>query len=308
MKIGLIGTITYDVITSDEGRRIEGLGGILYQAAVLSGIGKDISLFTNVGRDLVPLVDKTIKKWPAVDTSGVNDVPGAGNQVSLHYPAEGERIEILKSVVPPLDPAHLVRKSPDLDFLICIINSGYDVELADWRKIIAGTECPIWLDIHSLPLSKKLGQSREYLPFLEWKEWAKGVSFLQANKTEVSCMLGDPEAPPTKEGLEEFSKEAFGLGIEAVFITLGRDGVMVSIPLEKRILSASTSERVVDTTGCGDVFCSGTAAKLAESSSIFEAASFGLKLASLAVGIAGIDSTYSLSRKILGNEGSDVDK
>jgi hypothetical protein len=304
MRFGLVGTITYDVITSDEGERIEGLGGVLYQAAVLSGQGKKISLFTNTGKDLFPLVDKAVKKWPPIDTGGMNEVIGAGNQVSLHYPEEGERIEVLRSVVPPLDPDYLVSRAQDLDFLICVINSGFDVELKDWRKIVEKTECPVWLDIHSLPLSKNLGQPREYLPFPEWEEWAHGIHYLQANRTEVSCMLGEPNAPLTEKRIEKFFNKAFSLGLEAAFVTLGKDGVFAASPEERRILSSSTPERVVDTTGCGDVFCSGTAYKLAEGSSVFEAASFGLKLATHAVGITGIESTYRFIHRLASEDES----
>ena len=47
-RFGLIGTITYDVITI-EGKTIhEGLGGILYQAAVLCGLGCEVNLYTNL--------------------------------------------------------------------------------------------------------------------------------------------------------------------------------------------------------------------------------------------------------------------
>lgn len=49
---GLLGTVTHDVIGSASGYAHAGLGGVLYQAAVLLGLGERVSLRTNLGEDL----------------------------------------------------------------------------------------------------------------------------------------------------------------------------------------------------------------------------------------------------------------
>ncbi len=90
---GLIGTITHDVITFDSGRSIKGIGGILYQAAVLCGLREDVFLYTNLGEELAADVEEKIRSWSTLRRDGINRVPGPGNQVHLHYPERGERIE-----------------------------------------------------------------------------------------------------------------------------------------------------------------------------------------------------------------------
>lgn len=297
MDLGLIGTITSDEISFDSGQTIKGLGGVLYQAAVLCGLGKQVHLYTNLGEKLIQDVEKIVEKWPSLRREGICRVPGAGNQVHLHYPEKGERVETLRSVVPPLGPRQVIEDMRKLGMLILIINSGFDIELSDWRKIVAAAKIPVWLDVHSLPLSRELNVPRNYLPLTEWKEWIEGVSFIQVNEKELSSMLGDPDKRYSEDDALAFGKEAFSLGAKAVFVTLGKEGVLVITPEESKRIRSPEAKSVVDTTGCGDVFCGGAVVKLAEGQDPFTAASCGLELATEAVSIKGIEETYMLARR-----------
>jgi len=297
IDLGLIGTITSDEISFDSGKTINGLGGVLYQAAVLCGLGKQVHLYTNLGEKLIQDVEKMVEKWPGLRREGICRVPGAGNQVHLHYPEKGERVETLRSVVPPLNPRQVIEDMRKLGMLILIINSGFDIELSDWRKIVAAAKIPVWLDVHSLPLSRELNVPRNYLPLTEWKEWIEGVSFIQVNEKELFSMLGDPDKRYSEDDALAFGKEAFSLGAKAVFVTLGKEGVLVITPEESKRIRSPEVKSVVDTTGCGDVFCGGAVVKLAEGQDPFTAASCGLELATEAVSIKGIEETYMLARR-----------
>lgn len=294
---GLIGTITHDVITFASGRSLKGLGGVLYQAAVFCGLGKEVFLYTNIGQELVRDMEKVVKNWKTVRRGGVSRVPGPGNQVYLHYPEKGERVEILKSVVPPLEPGQVIKDIKKFAMLILIVNSGFDIKLPDWRKVILSASCPVWIDIHSLLLSRELNVERRYFPLKEWTEWVEGVHFIQANAKEVATMLGSPDRIPSESELFSFARMVFDLGAAAVFITLGKEGVLVITPEEHRKLSALQAKKVVDTTGCGDVFCAAVVAKLASGEDTFSAASFGIELATEAVSVKGVEETYRLALK-----------
>jgi len=297
IDFGLIGTITSDEISFDSGQTIRGLGGVLYQAAVLCGLGKEVYLYTNLGEELIQDVEKMIENWPTLRREGICQVPGQGNQVLLHYPEKGERVETLKSVVPPLNPRQIIEDMHKLGMLILIINSGFDIELSDWRKIVAAAKMPVWVDVHSLPLSRELDVPRKYLPLTEWKEWVEGVSFIQVNEEELSSMLGDPDKAYSEDDTIAFGKAAFNLGVKAVFVTLGKEGVLVMTPEETKRVRSLEVRSVVDTTGCGDVFCGAAVVKLAEGQDPFMAGSYGLELATKAVSIKGIEETYMLARR-----------
>ncbi len=294
---GLVGTITQDTITQSSGRVLSGLGGILYQAAGLSGLGQDIALYSNVSRDIIPEVRSIVDRWPGCDGAGMEVVPGPGNRVSLHYPEKGERVEVLESHVPALRPERLLDGLPKIGFLVLVLNSGFDISLPDWRRVSGRARCPVWLDIHSLTLTLELQKARRYRPLPEWEEWAAGVTYLQANLKEVASMLGEPEKTPGSDNLDSFARMAFRLGLQGLFITLGPDGVLVLIPGTSRMISPPGAGEVLDTTGCGDVFCAGTAALLAAGASPFAAAAFGVELASEAARVSGVGQTYDLIRR-----------
>lgn len=297
MNFGLIGTITYDEITFLSGQQISGLGGVLYQASVLCGLGKDVSLYTNLGEELVEDVTPLVRKWSTLRKKNIRQVPGPGNRVHLHYPEKGERVEVLKTVVPPLDSAPVIADLHKLGILILVINSGYDLELSHWRDIVESASCPIWVDVHSLFLSRELNVPRKYLPMSEWEEWVKGISFLQANAKEVASMLGTPDERPSEMDLSRFGEKAFELGVEAAFVTLGKEGVLVLKKDQSLKIAALQAGTVVDTTGCGDVFCGGAVVKLASGKDPFDAAQFGLELATQAVEVKGVEETFRLVRK-----------
>jgi hypothetical protein len=295
-RFGLIGTITQDVITQASGRVLSGLGGILYQAAGLCGLGQEVTVHTNVSREMVRPVKSLAGRWPTFDSAGIEIVPGPGNRVFLHYPEEGERVEVLESHVPPLRPDRLLADLPQINFLILVINSGFDIGLRDWRLIVGRAQCPIWFDVHSLVLMPELHRARRYRPLPEWRDWANGVTYLQANLKEIAAMLGDPERSPSPGDLRLFGETAFSLGIKAAFVTLGSEGVLIMLPGSSQKIAVSKAGEVVDTTGCGDVLCAGTAALLAKGADPIEAVGFGAELASEAARVTGIAQTYDLIR------------
>lgn len=295
-EFGLIGTITSDEILYDDGRAFRGLGGVLYQAAALCGLGHRVRLAAQCGEDLRGEVEALLSGWPSLVRDGLRFVPGPGNRVELRYSERlKERQEVLRSVVPPLDPAPLLGRLARLDFLLMVFNSGFDIELPDWRRVARSARCPIWMDIHSLSLAKLVGSHRDYVALPQWIDWVEGVTYLQANRQEVACMLGRPERWPERDEIAAFARGAFDQAVRAVFVTMGKDGVLVLTSEETRLIQAPRADRVVDTTGCGDVFCAGTMHRLAAGAELFEAAAFGVEIASRAVGLAGLDETFALA-------------
>jgi sugar/nucleoside kinase (ribokinase family) len=301
-RFGLAGTITYDVITA-EGKTVHrGLGGILYQVAVLCAMGYHVNLYTNLGLVLEEKVMELTKNWKTLDMEGVNMVPGPGNRVFLEYPSGGERTEVLQSVVPPIDPSRILQDLPQLDFLVMVLNSGYDMKLSDWKKVKKKAACPVWLDIHSLLLERKIGGPRAYVPVQNWKEWVEGIDYLQANRAEVAALRGYPGEDQSLDDLERFGEEALKLGVKAVFLTLGEEGVLLIEKKEARKIAVNGGQTVKDSTGCGDVFCAGAAAYLSRGRDLFESAVRGMRIASAAVSVCGVASLYHLNNVLFSFE------
>ncbi len=296
-KIGLIGSITHDVITFASGEKDSGLGGVLYPASVLCGLEKEVFLTANLAEELTSPVTALLKDWPTINLEGVKMVPGRGNRVNLFYRREGERQEILDSVVPPLEPERVINRLPEMDFLILLMISGLDITLEGWNRVKEKAECPVWMDVHSLSMSPELGKVRKYIPLPDWPEWAKGVDYLQANKQEAACMMGCPDKDPDEKEIADFGKSVLKRGVRAFIVTLGEEGILVLTSEGTRKMKPDQSSEVKDTTGCGDVFCAAAASRLEEGKDVWDAVRFGLKLASTAVGKAGIRETYKMTQE-----------
>lgn len=292
-RFGLVGTITRDKIRLPSGKMQEGLGGILYQAATLCGLGAEVVPMTAVGGAIWPDVLKAVKSWRGFKTEGVSVADGPGNLVFLEYPRKGERREILRSAVPPLPSSRLLPFLSGLDFLIVVFNSGFDLDFFTWRQVVEAARCPRWLDIHSLVLSPNLGR-RKYEPFPAWPAWVNGVDYLQANEKELACLLNHPCFPPRADELSSFAAECFSLGVKAVFITLGSRGLYLATPREEKFLTPGKPTKVADTTGCGDCLAAAAAWKLSQAASVEEAALFGLEVAARAAAVCGVEATYPL--------------
>lgn len=296
--IGLIGTVTFDEIYSASGEIYSGLGGILYQAAVLSALEESVFLFTNLGEEIANQVEKSIRLWPSLKTEGIQRVRGPGNRVVLRYPEKGEREEILESVVPSLGPEKVLQHLDRLRMLVCVLNSGFDISLEDWRKIVDAARCPLWLDVHSLILSRELKVPRKYLTDIPWESWIEGVTYLQANKIELACLMGQKGGTPTERHIEQFGRKAFELGLDAVFITLGKEGVWVLTSRKVRRIAASQAGEAADTTGCGDVFGAVAVKELAEGANPFSAAEKAVEFATQAIAVKGVEETFALVSRI----------
>jgi len=297
-KIGLIGSITHDVITFPSGEKDSGLGGMLYPASVLCGLEKEVYLIANLAEELSSPVRALLKDWPTINLEGVKMVPGRGNRVNLFYRREGERQEILESAVPPLEPERVIDRLSGMDFLVLLMISGMDITLEDWNRVKEKAKCPVWMDVHSLALSPELGKIRRYIPLPDWPEWAKGVDYLQANRQEAACMMGCPDKDPAENEIAVFGESVLKTGVRAFIVTLGEEGILVLTSEGARKMKPDESAEVRDTTGCGDVFCAAASSRLEQGKDVWEAVRFGLKLASTAVGKAGIRETFKMTQEL----------
>jgi|Deesub1362B_J571_1020462.scaffolds.fasta_scaffold00002_53 hypothetical protein len=291
-RIVLLGSITEDIITQPDGTTFRSLGGVLYQASVFCAFERPVELQAHLGQNLVGEFQRLTAAWRSLSLVGVKVVSHPGNRVHLHYPPDGEREEILENVVPPLEIKGLVRGISSRDFLMVVVNSGFDFRLEDWQWLVKRLNCPLWFDIHSLVLEPVLGRPRRYRALPDWSEWARGVTFLQANQQELACLLGEPAKRPSLGEMISFSQEAASLGVQAVVISLGRAGVFLGEGERGEILSPPAVVEAVETTGCGDVLAAATVMGLKEGQPIKKALQWGMELAAIAAQVKGVVATF----------------
>lgn len=116
----------------------------------------------------------------------------------------------------------------------------------------------------------------------------KKVTYLIPNETEASLLTG------IEINNIDSAKKAAGqlqeLGIAAVLVTLGENGVVLAQNGEYRHEPA-ISVKAVDTTAAGDVFVGGFAVALKEGKSVLEAVQFATHAAALSVTKLGAQSS-----------------
>jgi len=238
-------------------------------------------------------VDNLAAAWPGLNTEGLVFLSQPGNRVRLEYAASGERLEILEWAVPPFKPGPLQAAAAGWDALLFVLNSGFDMAFTDWRQLLTGLPCPVWFDVHSLVLEPAIGRPRGYGAVPDWQDWVKGVAWLQADRREAACLAGYPDRPATDTEVVELARQAIELGVRAVFITLGHEGALAAVRGQTKYVASPSSCPAVDTTGCGGVFAAAALSRLVRGETPFEAAAFGVRLASEAALAAGVRATWT---------------
>ena len=82
--------------------------------------------------------------------------------------------------------------------------------------------------------------------------------------------------------------------VSTTLLTSADKILLVLLPGRTKKVGSAKASPVVDTTGCGDIFCAGAAALLASGADPVEAAAFGAELASEAAGVSGVEQTFRL--------------
>lgn len=259
-NITIIGTINKDTIIFPDGRAKQSFGGILFNILALSYLGQDkVKLFPvcNLGYDVFSEVMAYLEDRKNVDVGGTIKVKKKNNHAFLYYDKTGERKEVLKYSVPKLlfKDIKLFLKS---DVILVNFISGFDSSLATLKKIRKNSDALIFMDLHSLTLGIKKDGRRFQRPPYRWKEWISQADILQLNLLEL-LTLAKKELKTLKE-IKDFSEKILNSGVKFILVTNGeKSGYFISKYKNKakvQRVKVPKIEKVVDTTGCGDIFSS----------------------------------------------------
>jgi len=140
--VAVIGTVNLDTIVTADGRRLESLGGILYNAIPLAALlekpGVGVRIYARLGERHRTEAIRLLEAFPAVDASTLVADPAGTNLSLLDYSGPGERLERVEMRVPPLTRDDLAGAESARAILVNMI-SGRDVRAdADIRPIQTG--------------------------------------------------------------------------------------------------------------------------------------------------------------------------
>ena len=256
MKYTLIGTILLDRIINVDGTQSDGFGGLMYAINAFRAACNEedeIIPVSRIGNDAYKKVKEYFKDDPNVNLDGLQYVNAPNNSVNLIYRDKNERTEYSLN---PMEPLAFKNVKDFLNTDIVIVNfiSGWDISYEAFREIRQSYSGPIYMDIHSLTLSRKENGERVHKQVNDIDRWIDGIDFIQSNQEELKRIS-------PFDDLGTFCK-SFNSSERMIYnLTKGEDGSETSLCNDNHLEIINgqpcVAVDVVDPTGCGDAFASG---------------------------------------------------
>lgn len=295
MKIAVAGTINRDILNFSNGRMVESLGGLLYSILTLAALAPEDAIITpvvNVGDDIYNELMEKLSKHGCIELSGIKRLPGFNNAVYLNLSPDRERDEHTDLNLPPIEFAQL-KPHLDCDALMLNFTSGFDMEVDVVERAIEDCGGLKYIDIHSLSLGIDEDKHRCRRKVTEPHRWVEGADFVQLTADEAwSFYTGDWSKPETAI---EVGRMIPGWVKKACLMTMGAEGVHVFTSEGDFRVEVEPVPRVVDTTGCGDVFGASFLLKFLETGDLIESAKYGVNNAAQKCAFSGIESMGRLN-------------
>lgn len=292
MTITAIGHITRDtlIFPHQEWHIVQSLGGILYTVSALAYlIDEKIRPVCNVGEDVFEQVVDSLKGIPNMDLVGLRRAKGNhfhcyimyGSEYGTQYD-EGPEVPISFNQVRPF--------LGDSRFVLVSFMTGYDMAFATMKRIKDVAQCPVYLDYHILSLQRDQLGNRYLRRRKNWLDWCSLCDHLQMNQFEAESLSNF--RMESERDILRFSAPILERGVSSVVVTMGGKGALVCWKDKLSGPKTSTIEaiqvpRVIDTTGCGDVFAAGFIVHFLKTNRILESYEFANRLAALKCGFNG---------------------
>ena len=229
-RVGVIGSIVWDVIYGRDGRGVpmEEWGGIAY---ALSGLDAaltddwDIVPLIKVGFDVADRARAYLRSLRHVAPDAeLIEVPQRNNRVELRYHDDERRSEFLSGGVPAWSWLGLKAALIDakIDALYINFLSGWELDLETARLLRGHFVGPIYCDLHMLGYAIQPDGLRVPRPLPDVAAWCGCFDILQMNEDELGMMAPDPLA---------LAATAMAAGCSCLCVTLGKRGaVYVAAP------------------------------------------------------------------------------
>ncbi len=192
MRIGIIGLINHDTIHMTGGRRIQDLGGILYNTTVMAdlvGNGDRVYPISRIGADCYDDMRRILASRPGVDISGVALAKEGTSRNQIRYDEAMEKVEQLTNRVGPIT-FEQIEPFLDLDALLVNFIVGDDITLETMEAIRGSASGLLYLDVHNLCLGIDAEDYRRRRAPEDWQRWIEMFDVVQMNEVEARLLAG----------------------------------------------------------------------------------------------------------------------
>lgn len=327
MHIGIIGLINHDTIFMAGGRRIQDLGGILYNTTVMAdlvGDGDRVYPISRIGAECYEAMRAILDRRPAVNTRGVAVSPNGTSRNQIRYDGAMEKVEQLTNHIGPIS-LDQIEPFLDVDALLVNFIVGDDIALETMEAVRGSASGLLYLDVHNLCLGIDAEGYRRRRAPEDWRQWIEMFDVVQMNEVEARLLAGagadagnetganaGNEAAGSSSGSLEneavaassvqpleaeddfiaFGRSITALGPSVCIITRGSLGPVTVYReddvIESVVVPSVPVAEMVDTTGCGDAFAAGFVTEYLASKDPARATRLANRVASLNCTVAGL--------------------
>ncbi len=203
MRVGIIGLINHDTIYMAGGRRIQDLGGILYNTTVMADLvdeGDALYPISRIGTDCYDAMCRILASRPGVNTTGIALAEEGTSRNRIRYDENLEKIEQLTNHVGSISLKQ-IEPFLELDALLVNFIVGDDITLETMETVRDSASGLLYLDVHNLCLGiDAQGYRRRRAPG-DWQRWIEMFDVVQMNEVEARLLAGsDHEAAADGSG------------------------------------------------------------------------------------------------------------
>lgn len=300
-RIAVAGHLVYDEITFADGETTKAPGGISYNIAALTAMmtGGRLLAICEIGVDIKDLVFEAFG-YEVFDKSAITITPLPNVVNRLVYDKQGNRDEWNSRRPQPLS---LDMIPDDFDALLLNFISGNDVTLDELKRFRQRFGGIVYCDFHSLALGHDTDGKRNYRKHPDWREYLSYVDMVQMNRAELSTIIG--RESEVNSQLAADCNILHDAGPQAALITLGKDGVLLSIQPGDQAYHIPSLDlpMVADTTGCGDTMAAAMTYHYIISCDILKSAVMANRYATAKATFSGLDG-YKRMDEILDHIGN----
>lgn len=269
MRIGILGPIPRDTITTHRGEKIKKYGGVIHPTIGLSKLlGEEDALVpvAHINKaDEEPILN-LLSNYSNIETTHISSKDDEGSIIELVFINQNDRIETQAGAMKPIVSEDL--SGIDCSILVCVPITDYEIPLKTLKQIKSSSEALVIFDAHGPTTQVDNKGNRFRVHWLDMMDWLPYIDVLKMNLEESQyCYFSPGEIQDydvnRRDHLDAFAEQVLKVGVKHLYITLDSEGCNWYTKVEGKtntvFIPAYPVDHVVDTTGCGDSFAGGLA-------------------------------------------------